>query len=431
MDVSALQALSTPQVRAGLYRQFLSAFEAEQAGIRVRLAGFLGTDAMVAAIIAGSAPDVFPSPAPAYSQFFQKGLLLPLDAYLRRDQVDMGIWSPTLVSAFQTRQGTFALSRDINPWIYAIRLDILDQLGMNYPSADWTHTEFAQLAGSLSVSGQRVGVVFQPGALDFVGILHGFGGAWTNGARTSQTLATAAGIQAGRWLFEDLVWPGFAAIGGDSHIRTNTAAMEEIQANSLLSLYQQLGDRVKWTLYPPPVYPRRRSGNVGAAFWAISAGTAQPEASWTLLQWLAIQPAFQRMMMKAFLFPPALTALIAEWIADIQVVAPGLTGKGLRWVQQSASQGWGAPQPYFAYDTPQAFAVDAKLWQALQQRRTSVQTGFTQADQQVDAIEQAGARAPAVTLRSLRAARARSSVASASISGHSASGSGQSSAAAG
>lgn len=404
LDLSSLLSLSTLQQRGRLYGEFLAPFEAAHPSIRLQLVEYITkTQDMEAAIVSGSAADVFSNPGAQYPGFYQSGLLLALDAYMRRDHVDSSIWSPPLIASYQTPQGTtFALPRNLNAFLYLVRLDVLDGMGIPYPSTDWTDIELTTLAGQLTIPQQRVGLSLQPGFLDFPAPLRGFGGSWTNAARTKETLATSAGDQAGEWLFEGLIWPGYASSGSPPS-NQQPAVIQEVQTNSLLNLYQAMSVGSQWALYPPPLYPQGRFCNAASAFWAINATTPQPEASWTLLQWLAVDPSFQRNMMKSFLFPPALTSLFSEWTADIEAIAPGMTGKGLRWIEEAASQGWWVLPPYFAYDSVSAlYTAFGDVWTQLLQDKVSVPLAFASADQQVDAIVAAGAQAPAVTINSLR-----------------------------
>ncbi len=408
LDVYALEKVSTPSQRAAFYRQVLSGFEAAHHGIRTRLVAFAPTQANIAAIIAGDAPDVFPDEAPAYPTYVGQGLLLPLDGFLRRDAVDTAIWSPSLVATFRTASGTYGLSRDINVYCFAVRLTDFDQAGLAYPSSGWSYRQFASLASSLARPGQghRVGAIFEGGLLDFRQVLAGFGGSLTTADRGRQTLGTPAGIAAGQWFFPGLVWTGTVAAGGTANLGDGSASIQEIQGHALLQWFSQWGNRFKWTLYPPPVYPHGRFGNLGAAFWAINAGTRQPDAAWALLRWLAVEPAYQRFMMRTFLFPPALTALLPQWRATVGSVAPGLRGKGLRWIVEGARNGWGVPQPYFRVANTQAFAVDNRWWSVLLQHGSGVHAAFTQADRQVNALLAASRGAAAPGLKALQTANA-------------------------
>ncbi len=423
LDVYALEKISTPKQRAAFYRQVLSGFESAHHGIRTRLVAFAPTQANIAAIIAGTAPDVFPDEAPTYPSYVQQGLLLPLDAYLRRDAVDTNIWSPSLVATFRTANGTYGLSRDINVYCFAVRLTDFDQAGLPYPSTAWTHRQFASLATALARPGptHRLGAAFQGSLLDFRQVLAGFGGSLTTPDRSRQTLGTPAGIAAGQWFFPGLIWTGAVAAGGTANLGNDTTSIQEIQGHALLQLFSQWGNQFKWTLYPPPVYPHGRFGNLGAAFWAINAGTRQPDAAWALLRWLAVEPSYQRFMMRTFLFPPALTALLPEWRTTVGSVAPGLRGKGLRWIVQGARNGWGVPQPYFRTANTEAFSIDDRWWSTLLAHGAGVHTAFTQADLQVNALLAASRGTPIPGLRAqqqaaaLRQRRVRSMFAAADV----------------
>ncbi len=416
LDIPATDQLGSRAERDALYREVLAAFTAKHHGIEVRIAPYVSTSANVAAIIAGTAADVFADTAPSYAAYVQQHLLLALTPYLRRDAVNPAIWSSTVWNALLTPTGTYALSRGLDSYVLAVDLGAADRAGLAYPSTDWTHTEFAAFATALSgtaAGGQhRYGVGLQGGPGGFLGGLQnpvvGFGGAVTNGARTRQTLSAPAALAGAHWLLAHLLWPRAGIINtGAANLTAGTAAIEEIQQVDLLFKFQQWQQNFKWTLYPPPVYPKGRVGGAAANFWAVSGTTRHPEEAWAFIRWLTVDPTYQVFLMKTFLFPPAVTALLAQWQGMVEAVAPGLRGKGLQWFTAGAAQGWGRAEPYFAYANTQAIGVDAPWWSRILQQTVSAAAGLTQADAQVNALQAAAAAQAPVSLASIQAAQRR------------------------
>lgn len=402
LDVGALGSDGSAQERAQLFGEVLRRFEAVTPGVRVRYYPFMqGINTMTPAILAGTGPDVFPDCC-VYGEYAHRGLLLQLDPLLKRDNVNLAIWSPSQVATFDTGYGTFALSRNVDSYAFALRLDVLDSLGLPYPSVNWTYQEFSQLAAATTAPlkgqpGIRYGAGFQDGFLDLPQILPGFGGDTTAAGRTRQALSAPAGVAATRWLFHNLFWPGVAtpstswAGGGNPNLGNGKLVIQEFQINQLLPSYLAWRNSFKWVFYPPPIYPVRRSNPVSNDFWGISANTKHPDQAWELLKWLAAGKTFQRMMMKTFLFSPALNDLWAEWQATVEGVVPGLKGKGLHWFATAAQQGWGTAQPYFRHASAQALAIDGAMWGDLIARRSGVVSALRAADAQVNALQQAAA----------------------------------------
>ncbi len=397
LDIPASDNLGSLSERNRLYAQVLADFESAHRGITVRVLPYTSTAIIAASIIGGTGPDVFADAAPSYAEYVGQNLLLRLDDYFTRDNINPAIWSSSVMDALKTGNGTYAVSRGLDAYLFALNLTLLDTLGVAYPSTDWTHTEFAALAKAIvstSNGKHRYGVSFQGGPAGFLEtaaqVVAGFGGAVTNGTRTAQTLSSPASLAGMEWLLQDLLLP---AVGvetqGSANLYGQTVGIQEIQQVQLLSDYQQWQNTFNWVLYPPPVYPRGRFGGAAANYWAISGTTKHPEESWSLLRWMSTQDAYQRFLMKTFLFPPPLNALLPEWEATAEAVAPGLKNRGLRWFTQSGDNGWGQAEPWFLYANAQALTVDSGLWQKILKGALSAQAGLAQADQQVNAAIQA------------------------------------------
>ncbi len=398
LDIPSSDRLGSLSERNQLYTQSLAAFEAANRAIAVRVLPYTSTAVIAASIIGGTGPDVFADTAPSYPGYVGQHLLLRLNDYFTQDNIDTSIWSSSVVDALRTGNGTFAVSRGLDAFVFAVNLSLLDSLGISYPATDWSYTEFAGLAKELTatVNGKhRYGVSLDGGPGGFLGTLNevisGFGGAVTDSTRTSQTLSSPASLAGVEWLLKDVLLP---AVGGDGvgSLYAQTAGMQEIQQVDLLSDYQLWRSTFKWVLYPPPVYPRGHVGGAAANFWAISGTTPHPEEAWSLLRWMSTEFPFQQFLMKTFLFPPALNALMPQWQATAEAVAPGLKNRGLQWFTQSGQQGWGRAQPWFAYANTQALALDSALWKKILTGALSVQAGLTQADQQVNALIAASAK---------------------------------------
>ncbi len=404
LDIYALQQYGTVTERAALFAKVLAEFEAANRGVRVQQVPFINTAAIQTAIVAGSAPDVFPD-ASKYISYIDGQLLLKLDQYIRRDNVRMSAFSPKMVEWLALPFGTFALSRESDANAFAVDLSALDEAGLPYPPSDWTHTEFAQLCGALTrtTNGKkRIGAMFIYGGFGVLSEFRGgFGAHITDTSRTRQTLSTPQGIAAGDWWFNELLLPGIAATGVGA---PGATVIQNLDMNFLLHLFTAWGTQRKWVFYPPPVYPQGRSTGMAGNFWGISATTRVAEQAWALLRWLAVEPVWQRFMMKTFLWPPGLNALLSEWVAVVTQVAPALADKQLHWYTDAAAQGWAHVRDAgVLYQGSNALQIDSTWYNEIAGGKVSVSEGFARADDQVDALEQA---APALeTARATNKAR--------------------------
>jgi ABC-type glycerol-3-phosphate transport system substrate-binding protein len=406
LDVYALQQYGTAAERSALYNNALEGFLAAHRGIEVHVVPFLPTAANQTAIIAGTAPDVFPDCC-AYASYVDGGLLYPLDAYLKRDNVDLGVFSPRMVQWLRLPFGTFALSRASDAGAYAINLQVLDAAGIPHPTTDWSYSEFADLAAAVTQTSndgkqKRWGFAcINGGPAVLTEFFGGFGAHAVDAERSGQTWSTPAGVAAGEFWFDRFQYPG---IGTSGFFTDGTAVIQNLDMNSLLHLY--LGWRTagisRWSLYPPPIYPQGRSTFLAGNFWGMSGTTRQPDAAWELMKWLAIEPAWQRFLTRTFLWPPAVNSLLADWVATVESVVPDLKGRGLSAFTAAAEHGWAhlrvVDDNTVIYDSAQANQIDFDLWTQLSARTLSVTEAFHQADQRVNALEASAVSAQAKQL---------------------------------
>lgn len=391
LDVYALAQYGSAQTRAALYAQVLRGFEQQHRGLRVRQTAFLATAENQAAIVAGSAPDVFPDCC-SYGSYVYAGLLLPLDPYLKRDNIAPTLFSPGMVAWLTFPTGTFALSRETDANAFALDLGVLDTLGLAYPAPSWTHGDLAKLCAATAkpaATPRRYGATFIYGGFTLLReFSRGFGARLQNSARTRQTLDTPEAVAAASWYFQDLYWPGLVTSGFSK--APGDTAIQNLDMNNVLHLYRVWGSATKWRFQPAPVYPHGHSTAMAGNFWGISATTRHADPAWELLRWLAVGTEWQRFAMRTFLFPPGLNSLLAEWQHTVESVVPPLKGKGLEAFTEAGTRGWASvAEINFQYATAAALAADGQWWTQIQARQVGVREGFVQADRQVNALEQA------------------------------------------
>ena len=392
LDVYALAHYGTAKARSALYAKVLGGFEKAHPGIRVRQVPFLPTPENQTAIIAGTAPDVFPDCC-VYGSYVWANLLLPLTDLLRRDNVNLAVFSPGIVRWLTFPSGVFGMSRQTDVNAFAVDFTTLNTLGVAQPAPKWTAADFLRIATAASRPARngkpaRYGATFIYGGINVLReFTHGFGARVLNAARTRQDLASPEAIAAGRWWFERLLWPGVATSGFAS--TPGQTAIQNLDMNSVLRLYTAWRTNPHWRFYQAPAYAHGPSTAMAGNFWGIPATTRHPDHAWLLLRWLTLATAWQRFTMRTFLFPPALNHLLAEWQHIVESTVPGLKNRGLESFVTAATSGWAdVAELNLAYASSQAAVIDGNWWGQIQTRKVGVHVGFTQADQAVNALEQ-------------------------------------------
>ena len=409
----------TPTIQR-LLAQAVAPFEAANRGLKVQLVpppgGCCNPAALTAALVAGTAPDIVLNNN--FGGYAEGGYFLPLDGYLRRDNIDVRRWSPAQIASFRSWKGgqLLALPTYYNTAAYLVNLTTLDNAGMAYPDPAWTHDAFLGLARRLSSNSggkQRFGCNLwywtgQAWGSDW--IYRAFGGSKVEAGGMRCGLAAGPSQAAGDWIYPQILWSKVGTTqdtfgGYTAQFVTGRTAMSVQQTGTLLAAVTQLAaTSTKWEIYPFPVFPSGRASFGGDQFYAISSLTRHPEQAWALLRWLSAETQWQKAAIRIFLMAPALLSLWPEWISIVQSVAPPLHGKQVQWFADAAVRGYAYPTSYFRYVDAAAETIIQGYFADLAARRTSVRQAFTSATKQVDALELANAKVPSTTLSQQRSA---------------------------
>lgn len=405
-----------------LVTQFLQSFE-QQNHVHIKLAPGMYTPA---AILGGAGADVIWNLN--YPPFLEQGLLLDLTPYLKTDSIATSIWPSTQMAQLQVSSGTYALPYNLQPMVYYVNYSDFDQAGLAFPDASWTFDDFLSILKQLKTAfPQRPGytgadIMWQNNySINNDWVFHAFGGSTVNATSTQVTIANAAGINAGNWVYQEVLWPGIGSQRGSlSDITNNTTTMELLGTWQLLSLVSDLPSVGNWGLLPFPIGPLgKRYTYAVNEFYGINATTAHPDVAWTFLKWISIEPAWQQFLMKLVLLPPAINSLWPEWAATVSQAAPPFAHKGLHWFTDAIQSGYAIPQVFFAYDNSVA-ASDLNQWYTAlgSQSITDVATAFTSAENQINPILTAAANSPAAKIeRALQSTTAGGSYAAPSQTG--------------
>jgi ABC-type glycerol-3-phosphate transport system substrate-binding protein len=371
--------------------------QAQQGRVRVQVVpgnGCCNPGADIAGIVAAAQPDVFTDNS--FGAFRGGDYLLPLDPYLQRDNIDQTIWSRQQLASFRTPRGLYALPVYFNIEAYMVNLTAFDDAGLPYPDPGWTHADFTRAARAVTSDAggrHRYGCgldwnVAAGGQASFDWVLRGFGGRLVDEAGMRCLLAEPPAVAAGRWVYEELVWPGVGVLtapGGGPSFATGGAVLATATTCCILGVLQQIRGAFQWDFYPTPLMPKGRTTFGGSQFWAIPRTCPRPDLAWELLKWLAVDPTYQRVLMQIQLASPALNALWDEWEATITAIAPPLQGKALHWFADAARQGYAYTFPSFAAGHLQAMSALAGALGPVAARRQSVEQGFAQAAAQANA----------------------------------------------
>lgn len=390
-----------PSYGGARWQQFIQPgiayFESKNPGIKLELVSPGGGGSFLAAILAGSAPDVFQDWA--IGPYRAANAVLNLEPYLRRDNIDPSIWSPGQMHAMSDQAGIQFLPCYVHVTTMAVNLSILDQKGLAYPTPDWTYVQAEQLyracsgvkgkqrtyGASMYFTGHDLG---DPSSMSSY-VFHFFGGSMAAPDRTTCLVGDPRSYQGVQWVetlhHENVLSP--AARNGDlAHI-----AFVEAGSAGLPSYLMSWRNNFKWTFFPVPHFPGGQFSFEATDYHAINAGTKHPEEAWTLLRFLSAEPYWSRYAMKYLLRTPSLISLWGEYATVVEQVAPLVKGKGLQYFTDAA-QHWGIANTIFKYSQQQVGGIINAQLLKVYNGQASVPLAMRGAGQQVDALESAAGR---------------------------------------
>jgi multiple sugar transport system substrate-binding protein len=417
-------SLINDNVVLSLIQEATAPFTEQHRGIAVK-AGFMQGNGVIPSMIAGDGPDVISDWYAA--PYWAGNLLLPLDEYISRDNIDTSVWSSGQMSVMQQPFGTYMLPAYFSPMVYLVNLSAFDEAGLEYPSTDWTYQDMVKIARQMTIHTAKqtrygTSVQFHKSGINGESwVFRAFGGNLMNPQGTVQTLTDPGSIAAGSWIFEDLVWPGLASSRNEFYGTTGAdglihgqEVMHVIWDGIILNAAAAIRDSFRWAVYPACICPNGRMTQGTEDFYGINAQTRHPNEAWELLKWLSYEKTFQRSLMRIGAVPPARNDLWPEWQSIVEAVAPPTRGKGLHWFGDAALKGYAYPGEYFRYDDAQVRGIDGPWISKLWNRQIDVAGAFAQADKQANAFLQQAA-ASAHSEAAVAAALARAATTSATV----------------
>ena len=376
-------------------------FNAKNKGLRATLypGGWGDPSGVIVQSVAGKGfPDVVESCCDDFATYAQGNWMLPLDAYLKQDNIPLSSWSLPHVQALSAGGHNYGLPSYDGPGIVAYRQDVLDSLGLAYPDPSWTYQEAAKLweqcAQSTYAPGKkRRGISFL--SLDDGHInwwMHAWKGLEMDATATHCLVDSPEGVGALTWL-ANLQTSGVAASDSGEVGRLKgaaSAAFAMVGGWDVFDLATQMGTGVKWDLLPVPTFPGGRATYDNIDFYAINRASAHPEEAWLLLKYLTYETQWQVFQMTLTLIQPCLNSLWSQWQSIVEAAAPPLKGKQLQWYQDAAQKGYAWPTIFFAYNAIQAGTIIASGLNRIGAGTVSPTSGLTEMTQQVDALVAAG-----------------------------------------
>jgi multiple sugar transport system substrate-binding protein len=378
-------------------QEVLAPFYAEHPDIDVHLVpAELPTSQIVTGILSGQQMDIIYDNY--FAPYYQQQLVVPLEPYFKRNQVDPAIWNPAQFALYNTPQGPMGVPVYTGTSVFALNLGLFDQFGVPYPDQNWTYQQYTALLQALTRTGPTPvvgGNIFWWSwgpSQQASWVFRAFGGHQVSPGGPPSQLSSGPNLAALTWLYEDLFWPRIAVpqdVANWTQFVQGRLGVLDMDTWNLLTFALALrGTAVKFDFWPYPIFPAGRATFCTADFYAIAANSRSPDACWELLRWVSVDPTWQRATFKYALRSPALNSLWEEWATTVQTVVPFFHGKDFRWFGEAAAKGYAYPVEYYPQADEQVWSLLAPYFTALYRRQSSDVTSTARAiDQVVNAVE--------------------------------------------
>ncbi len=287
-------------------------------------------DKMLAAMQAGTAPDVFQGCCSWFPVWAQRGYTLDLRPFVRADldRATVDDWDQAQYNSFFTADGRqYGLPKYHGALALYYNKDVFDRHRVGYPNANWDHDDYLKAMRLLTRGEGRQIELW--GSMTYVTWdriqvhVNGWGGHLVDPTdprrcrmADPEALAALEWLRARMWddrvmasqIEVDRKWPNEAFAAG-------RIAMVEDGSWNLRYILEESGFRVG--VAPLPAGPVRRVTLATTDGFGIYAGTRHPEAAWELVKFL-VGKQFGRAIAEAGFLQPARASLVDEWAGFIR-----------------------------------------------------------------------------------------------------------------
>lgn len=264
----------------------------------------------------GKAPDVIRMSRDIFSPFASEDLFADLTPYLEASGSE-GCWDESLLDIFDFDGELLSLPYMYSNYVIAYNKDIFDEANLEYPTADWTETEFVELAKTLT-SGEgpekTYGMWFGGWVCELVRALYGEPKMYDTENMVMQATNNEK-FKAAFQLLGDLHKDGYCSnevtktttTGG---FVTGKYAMAIAMTGDIASYQKQIGDNFKWDIVELPIsetYDTRWNTNMRLQGFGMSKTTEHPELAYDLIEYMTTNYEVQKAVDEDGVGIPALT----------------------------------------------------------------------------------------------------------------------------
>lgn len=267
------------------------------------------------AFASGDYPDVFMVGQGNFPAFADSGVLMPAGENIVEQD---GIYS-SLLAAFTDAEGTvYCPPKDFSTLALLYNKDLFDAAGLEYPTADWTWDDLKEAAATLT-QGDVVGMSVAPDFNRWLGFFYANGGSLFD-EEGNVVFNSPEGVASLEY-YASFVTEGIGATpsalnsGWNGEAFGKAAAAMTIEGNWAIGFLEEGYPDLNWGVAEMPVAPGGERGTLTfTVCWAVGANTPNPEAAWSLVNFLTGPEGAQFVAEAGFGVMPARSAYGETWL---------------------------------------------------------------------------------------------------------------------
>ena len=349
------------------YGECLPYFNERYPHIKVDNVGGVSEEKLIAAFVAGNAPDVFAGAAERAVRYQETGQLLDLTPYMNRDltQEDFDDWYEEQLGCWRRTEppvGQFFLPKYAGTLIIFYNVEFFDEEGVDRPPRRWkdawNYDEYLE-AMLKFVKKDASGKIIRWGSWGFIGReraqmhLNGFGGHFVDPEDNTRCALGDPPAQEALWWLYDRTWkdnsypqaPQVGDLNRYEVICTGMTAMMEEGAWGLQRITDMCA-KIKWNISPFPKGPAKQVTLACTDGYGIWEGTKYPDAAWELEKFVC-GSFFGKIQAKTRLKMPSRKSLLTYWYQIGREQYPALEDVDLEIFGDGLLQGYGTIQEFY------------------------------------------------------------------------------------
>lgn len=285
-------------VEVPIFEEVIAKFEAEYPNIKIDYLNQTGNieEMVMTQGVGGNLPDVWYARTYVTADYASKGWTLNMADLIARDDVDVDDFWPAQTAQDSYQGDLYSLPYDFSNVGIAYNKTMFDEMGVPYPTSDWTLEDMAEVAAQFverDDSGKvtRWGLNVFPWGWPWLGIFQSNGGAVFNEDQSECIIDSPENVATVE-LFASMRDAGSvpesgATPQGMDPFANSMIAMTFMGSWDTQGFRDRIGDNFEWDVVKFPFGSTGRRGITPAGgAWAIASTSAHIDESWEFVKFL-------------------------------------------------------------------------------------------------------------------------------------------------